>query len=62
MYQDQQKERVAQQPEDTAVEDTEAGDTRDRKERLRLAVLSSIFAARETQQPMRAAGGIGDFD
>jgi hypothetical protein len=40
-------------------EDTEAVETRDRQERIRTAVLSTMFAAREAEQPNLAlAGGL----
>jgi hypothetical protein len=56
MHQDQPQTAVAP---DAPDEDLEAAEARDRQERIRTAVLSTMFAAREAEQPNLAlAGGI----
>lgn len=47
---------------EVTAEDTEAAEVRDRQERIRTAVLSTLFAAREAEQPALAAGGALDYE
>jgi hypothetical protein len=47
---------------EVTAEDTEAAEVRDRQERIRTAVLSTLFAAREAEQPAWAAVGALDYE